>query len=131
MPLAWDGQMRLLRVVGLAEAVLSAAQASSDDLARAGLGEQVNFLMSEVHAVLIESDAVAAAEFERIVMRGPEVSAELKAAALVGWVNGELMTQARHEENASSQPRKRQTIGFKIRSPITREHAVPDESAPE
>lgn len=131
MPLGWDERMRLLRVVGLAEEVLGAAQASRDEAARAGLGDHIGFLMREVHAVLSASDAAAADEFERIVMRGPEadIQPELHAAALVGWVKAELTTQAldeKHEEEVAARPRKKQTIGFKLRSPITREHTVPE-----
>jgi len=81
--------------------------------------------------VLDAGDSVAAAEFERIVMHGPdaELAPELQAAALVGWVKAELTTQAlddKRAEDEASRPRKKQTLGFTFRSPITREQPVPE-----
>jgi hypothetical protein len=130
VPLAWDERKRLLRITGLAEELLGVA-ASGHANARTGLDEQVAFLVREVHGVLATSDAATADEFERLVARGPEadVAAELRAAALVGWVKAELATESMEEsreEEAASQPepRRKQTVGFKIRSPITREQEI-------
>jgi hypothetical protein len=130
--LAWDERKRLLRLAGVAEELLSVAEASGHEAARAGLPGQLAFLMNEVQEVLA-SDPVAAEEFERLVVRGPgaEVPTELRAAALVGWLKAELAAESIEEsrdEQAASRPpsRRKQTVGFKIRSPITREQRIPE-----
>ncbi len=131
MPLPWEERKRLLRIAGVAEQLLGVAQAGGEEAARAGLDEELTFLMEEVHGILAASDPAAADEFERVVRRGPgaPVAAELRTAALIGWLKTELALETVDEqraEEAASRPeeRRKQTIGFKIRSPITREHPI-------
>lgn len=128
--LSWDERKRLLRIAGLGEELLGVAQASRVGTP-AGLNEQVAFLMNEVHGVLSSSDQEAADEFERIVLRGPrmDLAAELRVGALVGWLKAELAAESIEESRqgqaeSPSARRRKQTVGFKIRSPITREHSI-------
>jgi hypothetical protein len=129
MPVSWDDRKRLLRLHGIADELLASARAAQDPEAGNAIGRQLDALTSEVHEVLAANDEALADEFTRVVMADTAVSspAPLRAAMLVGWLKAGLAAEAM---GAPPEPAKRkQTIGFKIRSPITREHESPGKGA--
>ena len=129
--MSWEGRARLQRLTGMADELLGVTRGG------AAQGEPVqrelDFLMGEVHAVLALEDTATAEEFEHVVMRrsGNDLPAQVRAAELAGWLKAELAVEAAAaqraarpaEERPQAPSRRKQTIGFKIRSPITRETA--------
>ena len=124
--------MRLLRVGGVAEELLAHARAGRATEIEGAFADLVAALADEVQAVVGESDTLIAEEFERVVVGSGDAPAELRAAALVGWLNAELAAESLTEQRAGSDsaehPRRRQTIGFKFRSPVTREQVAPEQA---
>jgi hypothetical protein len=134
MALEWDDRKRLLRMHGIADELLTSARAGAGAApARAALDHQLDTVAQEVHMVLLDTDGPAADEFERVVLQGAgdDSAPEVRAAALVGWLKaglaGETMeAQQQTEEKQRSTQKpvgRKQSIGFKIRSPVTREKA--------
>lgn len=125
--------MRLLRVGGVAEELLAHARAAGGTEIEAAFADLVGALADEVQAVVGESDPLIAEEFERIVVGRGDVPADLRAAALVGWLNAELaaesLTEQRTGSDSAEHPRRKQTVGFKFRSPVTREPAAPEQAS--
>ena len=124
--------MRLLRVGGVAEELLAHARAGHATELEGAFADLVGALADEVQAVVSESDPFVAEEFERVVVGSGDAPAELRAAALVGWLNAELAAESLTEQRAGSDSaehlRRKQTIGFKFRSPVTREHTAPEQA---
>ena len=111
----------------MSEELLGSARAADDPSANKAVLDALNGLARETQAVLETGDAALAAEFERVVVTGSQDSdrAEVLGAALSGWLRAALGVEALDEKRDAAvkqAPSKRkQTIGFKIRSPITRE----------
>ena len=137
MPLAWDDRKRLLRMHGIADELLTSARASSaPGPAKDALGRQVDVVAQEVHLLLLDTDDSAADEFQRIVLDGAggESPPDVSAAVLVGWLKAGLAAETveaqQHVEErkrSEQQPAgRKQSIGFKIRSAVTRQ--APDAS---
>lgn len=125
MPVSWDDRKRLGRLHGIADELLASARATPDPTSEEAIGSELDALMNETRAVLANNDEALAVEFARVVMGETASSspAELRAAMLVGWLKAELAAEAMEAQREP--PRRKQTIGFKIRSPITREHESP------
>lgn len=130
MPLLWDATTKLIRLQGVAEELLASARGTSDPRVAEAVDAQLGAIVQETHTVLALSDDSLAAEFERMVRRIPaeSVPPELRAAALVGWLRAELNVNTLEHQRAAvmhreaEEPvRRKHTIGFKIRSPLTRE----------
>jgi hypothetical protein len=137
--LEWDDRKRLLRMHGIADELLTSARGGSGTgAARGAFDRQLDTVAQEVHLLLLDTDGPAADEFERVVLQGAgdESPPEVRAAALVGWLKaglaGETMEAQRQSEETQRSAQKpvgrKQSIGFKIRSPVTREK-VPEASA--
>ena len=126
--LPWEATKRLLRLQGVAEELLNTARASGPEADEA-LGLQVNAVAEEVRSLLAEHDPALAEELQgRLAMAsGPAVPVDVSAAVLVGWLRAGINAEALDERRAATAPpdvRRKQTIGFKIRSPITREQKL-------
>lgn len=125
--------MRLLRVGGVAEELLAHARAGRAIELEGAFADLVGALADEVQAVVGESDTLMAEEFERVVVGSGDAPAELRAAALVGWLNAALtaesLTDQRGGSDSAEHIRRKQTIGFKFRSPVTREPATPEQAS--
>jgi hypothetical protein len=127
--LAWDERKRLLRVTGVAEALLESAHGLSPTSAP-GFHAQLDALIGEARELVRPDDEQASDELARLIP-GAETdpaSAELRAAALVGWLKAELTVQAIEDqrEDEAGRRRRKQTIGFIRR--FTRETPIPDRS---
>jgi hypothetical protein len=134
--LSWEARTRLHRLTGMAEELLTTARRGGGD--GDSVGRELDFLMGEVRMTLALDDPDAAAEFEHVVV-GPkrgELPPEVRAAELAGWLKAalavEAMTAQRAVQEASAPPplRRKQTLGFKLRSPITRDSTEPETSEP-
>lgn len=134
MALEWEDRKRLLRMHGIADELLTSARAGVGAAsARDAVDRQLDAVAQEVHLVLLDTDGPAADEFERVVLQGggDDSPPEVRAAAIVGWLKaglaGETMeAQLQTEEKQRSAQKpvgRKQSIGFKIRSPVTREKA--------
>lgn len=124
MPVSWEDRKRLGRLHGIADELLASARSTPDRAAADAIGSQLDALMSEIQTVLATNDEGLADEFTRVVMTEAATSpAELRAAMLVGWLRAGLATEAMEAQREP--PKRKQTIGFKIRSPITRELESP------
>lgn len=134
MPLPWDARMRLVRLAGVTDELLVSARAAPTPNAGAALSQRLVSLLEEVQQVVGENDPFLADEFARVVCSSDEVPPDVQAAVLSGWLKASLATESLEEQRAQQQAqqepdrRRKQTIGFKIRSPITRE-ASPDEES--
>jgi hypothetical protein len=124
--LSLEARDRLHRLTGMADELLGVARRGQGDDAIRG---ELEFLMSEVRLTLALDDADAAAEFEHVVV-GPKREAappEVKAAELAGWLKAALAVEAQSAQRAAqpaAEPRRRrQTLGFRLRSPIARDEA--------
>lgn len=123
MPLSWDARMRLLRLGGVAEELLASARAGREP--GPAFADRVDALADEVQSAVADWDPLLQEELERLL--GPsDEAADLRAAALVGWLKAGLAAEVLNEQRgpagaAAAQARRKQTIGFKIRSPVTRE----------
>jgi hypothetical protein len=131
MALEWDDRKRLLRMHGIADELLTSARAGAGATpAKAALDQQLDTVAQEVHMLLLDTDGPAADEFERVVLQGTgdDRAPEVRAAALVGWLKagltGETMEaqqEAEEKQRSAQKPvGRKQSIGFKIRSPVTR-----------
>jgi hypothetical protein len=127
MALQWDSAKKLMRLQGMSEELLASARASGDESVNAAVQDALNGVAREIQAVLETGDPALAAEFERIVVGASRDTsrAEVLAAAVTGWLRAALGVQALDERRDAAvregPPKRKQTIGFKIRSPITRE----------
>jgi hypothetical protein len=131
MPLVWEATAKLIRLQGMAEELLASARGASDSRVEEAVDAQLGAIVHETHTVLALCDDSLAAEFERMVRRiAPgSVPAELRVAALVGWLRAELNVDSLEQQRAAVQTqreaqepvRRKHTIGFRIRSPLTRE----------
>lgn len=122
-----------MRLAATADELASCARAAREDDVRTGVRAQLAQLAEEVRATVADADAELEQEFRRVVSpASPDVPAEVHAAALVGWLKGTLGTQALDEKREGevaqrAAPRGRKhTLGFKLRSPVTREPAAAD-----
>jgi hypothetical protein len=116
--------MRLSRLGGVAEELLAHARAGVVPEREEAFADRVSAVVDEVEAVVSESDPLLADELERVVVGAGGVPADLRAAALVGWLRAELAVEAliaQRNETPSDRSRRKQTIGFRFRSPVTRE----------
>jgi hypothetical protein len=120
----------LHRLTGIADELLTTAR-RTNEAGEEAVQRELDFLMGEVRMTLALSDPDAAAEFEHVVV-GPkrgELPSEVRAAELAGWLKAALAVEAmaaqRAVQEASAPPalRRKQTLGFKLRSPITRDAA--------
>ena len=134
MALEWDDRKRLLRMHGIADELLTSARAGTGaGNAKGAFDRQLDTVAQEVHMLLLDTDGPAADEFERVVLQGggDEPPPEVRAAALVGWLKAglagealEAQQQAEETQRSAQKPvGRKQSIGFKIRSPVTREKA--------
>jgi hypothetical protein len=131
MALEWDDRKRLLRMHGIADELLTSARAGAP--AGGALDRQLDTVAQEVHMLLLDTDGPAADEFERLVLHGAgdDSPPDVRAAALVGWLKAglagesmEAQLQADEKQRSAQKPvGRKQSIGFKIRSPVTREKA--------
>lgn len=134
MALSWESAKKLMRLQGMSEELLMSARAANDSSANRALRDALELVAHEIQVVLETGDPVLAAEFERLVVgaSGDSPPAEVHGAAIAGWLRAALGVEALDEKRTAAappaeQPRPRkQTIGFKIRSPVTRE-ATPEE----
>jgi hypothetical protein len=127
MTLSWETRKRLLRLGGIVGELLDSARSTPALRSDRAFGQQLSSLMEEVRVALGQDDPGLADEFRRVVVASDELPADLRAAALAGWLKAELAVESLEDQRASAQPRaprKKQTLGFKIRSPITREAAA-------
>jgi len=141
MALEWDDRKRLLRMHGIADELLTSARAGAGATpARAAFDQQLDTVAQEVHLMLLDTDGPAADEFERVVLQGAgdDSAPEVRAAALVGWLKaglaGETMEaqqEAEKQRSAQKPVGRKQSIGFKIRSPVTREKVPEAKSSAE
>ena len=138
MPLSWDDRKHLLRVLGVAEELVASTRVNSSVSAGGDFSTQLEALVQETHTLLVVNDEELAREFDRLVggWAKESVPLELGAAALLGWLKAYAGTESyeekqRNEAQAASAPGRdrKQTIGFKIRSPITRD-AAPEQTCP-
>lgn len=120
-----------MRLSELAEEVLGAARMPRPDDWHA-VEAELDALAGEARALLGESDARLAAEFDRIVLRqAADRPLDLRAASLAGWLRAEIQTENLDEARAlaglsQADARRRLTIGFRSR---TRTVATPDDTA--
>ena len=131
MALEWDDRKRLLRMHGVADELLASVRAGVS--AGGAFDRQLETVAQEVHMLLLDTDGPAADEFERVVLNGAgdDSRPDVRAAALVGWLKaglaGESMEAQQQAEDKQGGAQKlvgrKQSIGFKIRSPVTREKA--------
>jgi hypothetical protein len=127
MALQWESAKKLMRLQGMSEELVASARASADPSVNRAVLDALTGLARETQAVLETGDAGLAAEFERVVVGGSQGSdrAEVLGAALSGWLRAALGVEALDERRDAAMqeapPKRKQTIGFKIRSPITRE----------
>ena len=137
MRLDWQDRKRLIRMHGIADELLTSARGGAAGPAKEAIGREVDAIVEEVHMLLLDTDGPVADEFERIVLQGTNDSpAEVRAAVLVGWLKAglaaetfEAQRRAEERQNAAKAPAgRKQSIGFKIRSPVTREKASEAES---
>jgi hypothetical protein len=116
--------MRLSRLGGVAEELLAHARVGVPADREDAFADRVTAVVDEVDAVVSATDPLLADELERIIGRSGGVPADLRAAALVGWLRAELAVEALSAQRAEPQvdrSRRKQTIGFRFRSPVTRE----------
>jgi hypothetical protein len=132
--LPWDSAKKLMRLQGVSEELLASARGANDPSTNEALRDALDSLAHEIQVVLETGDPVLAAEFERLVVGTSRDSSppEVQGAAIVGWLRAALGVEALEEKREAAaksaeppRPRK-QTIGFKIRSPVTR-GATPEE----
>ena len=131
MPLPWEVITKLMRFQGIAEELLASARSSRDADLGDALDGQLAILLQETQTVLAFCDESLAAEFARVVVpeSADSTPAEVQAAAFVGWLRAGLNVEAlenkretvERQQAAQEPPRRKQTIGFKIRSPLTRD----------
>ncbi len=125
--LPWETTKRLLRLQGVADELLATARAGTADSPEA-LAFQVDSVIGEVRSLLAEHDAALAGEFERMVARadrrvdaGRRACCGSRRLAASGAERRVAGSAARGSRASTEARRRKQTIGFKIRSPITRE----------
>ena len=122
MSLAWGERKLLMRFTGLADELLNATRIPRDETGFHALDSEIDALTAEVHALLSESDAKLATEFERVVVRSDEARPpDLRAAALAGWLRAEVHVETLDDALAQmgipeGTPRRKLTIGFRTRS---------------
>ena len=139
MPLDWEERKRLLRMHGIADELLTSARSGAAGPAKEAIGREVDAIVQEVHLLLLDTDGPVADEFERIVLNGTSDSpAEVRAAVLVGWLKAGLAAETVEAQQHAERQRapkapagRKQSIGFKIRSPVTREKAPEAEATAE
>jgi hypothetical protein len=140
MALEWDDRKRLLRMHGIADELLTSARGGMGSTpTQIAMTQQLEAVSQEVHMLLLDTDGLVADEFERVVLQGvqDEAAPDVRAAALVGWLKGGLAGETMEakqdaEEHQRQQQRpagRKQSIGFKIRTAITRDRTPKDESA--
>jgi hypothetical protein len=121
MPLSWEARMRLLRLGGVAEELLASARAGREP--ETSFAERIDALTDEVRDAVAGSDALLEEELERVL--GPsDGAADVRVAVLVGWLKAGLAAELLNEQRGAAvsvATRRKQTIGFKIRSPVTRD----------
>lgn len=110
-----------MRITGLADELLNATRMPRDPEGSQALHTEIDALMGEVHALLNDSDAKLAAEFERMVVRSDEVRPpDLRAAALAGWLRAEIHVESLDEARTQmdvteGEERRKLTLGFRAR----------------
>jgi hypothetical protein len=127
MALSWADAKRLARLHGIADELLTSARASTEPQIVEAADRQLGTVGHEIHALLEAIDPLLADEFRHVVLAdqlGP-VPPAVRGAAMAGWLHATLTTESLEQkamQNATAeQPRRRkQTIGFKLRAPITR-----------
>jgi hypothetical protein len=128
MALQWESAKRLMRLQGMCEELLTSARGATESSTSAALGDALESLAREVQVVLETGDPNLAGEFERLVVgsAGNSRPAQVQGAAIAGWLRAALAVEALDEtrsaaaQPAAPPPPRKQTIGFKIRSPVTR-----------
>jgi hypothetical protein len=121
MSLTWGERKRLMRLTGLADELLNSTRIGRDEAGALALDAELDALMSEVHAVLRESDAKLSDEFERIVVRVDQARPpDVRAAALAGWLRAQVHIESLDEARTQmgmddGSLRRKLTIGFRLR----------------
>src|SRR5687767_12150549 len=127
MAVSFDDRKRLLRLHGIADELLASARSANDEKAAGAVAAQLDVLAGEIHEVLTRSDKELAEEFDRVVIDAvkdlPE--ADVRAAVIAGWLKAGLAAEAADAQRSAQAAPTKHSIGFRIRSPITRE--PPDE----
>jgi hypothetical protein len=124
---SFENRKRLLRLHGIAEELLASARAAKDDQAAKAVAAQLDVLAGEIRDVLTRSDGELAEEFERVVIDAVKQlpAADVRAAVLVGWLKAGLAAESIDAQRSENAPPRKHSIGFRIRSPITREIQPP------
>ena len=123
MSLTWGERKRLMRLTGLADELLNSTRIGRDEAGALALDAELDAVMSEVHAVLRESDSKLSDEFERIVVRVDQARPpDVRAAALAGWLRAEVHIESLDEARTQmgvddGSLRRKLTIGFRLRRP--------------
>jgi hypothetical protein len=122
---------------GIADELLTSSRGGAAGPAKEAIGREVDAIVQEVHLLLLDTDGPVADEFERIVLNGTSDSpADVRAAVLVGWLKAGLAAETfeaqRRAEERQTAPKapvgRKQSIGFKIRTAVTREKPPEAES---
>jgi hypothetical protein len=133
MALPWESAKKLMRLQGMSEELLASTRGAVESTADTAMRDALKSLAHEILVVLETSDPTLAAEFERLVVgtSADSASPAVQGAAIAGWLRAALGAEALDEKRAATAPpaeprSRRQTIGFRIRSPVTRA-ATPEE----
>ena len=139
MPLSWNDRKHVLRMLGVAEELVATTRATGSGYTGDDVRAQLRALAQETQTLLTVNDEELAREFDRLVRGWSEttVPLELGAAALLGWLRAYVGSESHEEKQRNEAPAappagrdRKQTIGFKIRSPITREVAAAEQAGP-
>src|SRR6266550_4120875 len=128
MALDFEHTKRLIRLQGVADELLGAAQRADSKAEQDAVGEHVDAVMQEVLEVLTEVDSEMADEFRQTVVSGGRSSAaaDPRAATLLGWLKGAVAAesldkrvQAEAEAYAQARVERERPIGFQVIPPVT------------
>jgi len=117
---------RLIRLQGVADELLGAAQRADEPAEEASVAEHLDAVMNEVLEVLQEADAEMADEFRQTVVEGGTGagSVDPRAATLIGWLKGavaaeslEQRMQADARAYAEARIEQEHPIGFQVVEP--------------
>jgi hypothetical protein len=124
MPLGWEHRKRLARLTGLL--VDLAAAAAPAPAGHEGLAALVDAVEEQVRSAF-SPDGELADEFARLFGPARGMSPALRAAALGGWLKEVLAADAREAQAAEAfrlpppEASRKVSLGFKLRSPLTRD----------
>jgi hypothetical protein len=134
MPISFEARKRLLRLHGIADELLSSARVAKEQQALDAVAAELDVLAAQVHEVLETADAELAAEFQQVVVEpiGNVPEADVRAAVLAGWLKAGLAAEAIDAQRQEQAPPRKHSIGFRIRSVLTRDSGAgePDAGSP-